>query len=306
MNDQAQAVDDESIAEQMAAYLEAEEANPEMTEQAEEETSQEAEAETETEEGEQEPETVEDEVLEIQWNGEAKTLKKSEVVELAQKGYDYTAKTQQLAEQRKTLEAQADMLKQQAIAQQFLSDKVAEVKALDQQLAQYKQVNWQDLAQNDPMQYLTLNQQFQQLKDAKNEKVGEYQQLAHQLTQAQQAHQQKQIEAEVRLLTEAVPEFKGEKAQQTKAELESYLASRGFSSDDVAKIVDHRILRMAYEAAQYAKIKSAQPAVTKRMAEAPKVVKGKQPAPNNAVRELKDRAKRGDEKAIVALIERGL
>lgn len=300
--EQAEALDDSDVQERMAALLEAEEANPEDEEQPEQEEST-LEAEQSEEDEQAEPE---DETLELSWNGEVKAFKKSEVVELAQKGFDYTAKTQQLAEQRKTLEAQAQLLQQQAVVQNQLADKVADIKALDRQIAEYKSIDWQSLAQNDPMQYLTLNQSFSQLKEARNEAVGEYQNAANQLTQAQLQQREQFLAKEAQLMAEAVPELRGERAEQTKSELKSYLASRGFNDDEISGIMDHRMVKVAFEAAQYQKLKSAQPQVKKRMAEAPKMVKGKQPAPNNQVRELRDRARKGDERAVQALIERTL
>lgn len=303
-NDQAQAVEGDLL-EQMSALLEAEEANQEAVEEPEESQEVEAESDEATEEAEEE--TAEEEVLEITWNGENKALKRSEVVELAQKGYDYTTKTQQLAEQRKNLEAQQAFLKQQAFIQSNLADKMAEIKSLDSQIAQYKQINWQELAQNDPMQYLTFNQSFQQLKDSRNELVQEFQGKAQELTQAQFQQYQAALSKEAQLLRDAIPELKGDKSQQTQAELRSYLASRGFSDDEIGTIADHRILKMAYEAAKFAKLQSAKPEVRKKMAEAPKTIKSKQAnVPNQQLQELRSKAKKGDERAIAALIERTL
>jgi len=172
----------------MAQYLEAEDAQPEEPEEPEAEDDEGDEAEAESEEGEsdEKPEP-EEEVLELSWNGETKALKKSEVVELAQKGFDYTQKTQLLAEERKALEARAQLIQHQAFVNSHLSDKMVAIKSMDSQIEQYKAVNWQELAQTDPMQYLTLNQTFQQLKESRNELVGDYQNAAAQLQQAQQA-----------------------------------------------------------------------------------------------------------------------
>jgi hypothetical protein len=298
MIEQAEALEDSDVQDRIAALLESEEDNPEEEVRQDEDQ--------ETDETAETIEEAEEETLELTWNGETKALKKSEVVELAQKGYDYTTKTQQLAEQRKTLEAQAQQFQHQVAIQTQLADKFAEIKALDNQLAQYRAVDWQSLAQSDPMQYLSLNQTYSALKEQKNEMVVEYQRNAQQLTQAQQAQREQVLAREARLMQEAIPELRGEKAQQTQAELRSYLASTGFNDDEIGSIMDHRMIKVAVDAMKFAKLKSAQPEVKKRMAEAPKVVKGKQPAPNNAVRELRERAKRGDEKAIVALIERTL
>ncbi len=299
MNDQAEAVEEQDIQARMAALLESEEDAPDDVVDEADEPVEEAEETEETEEPAEEE-------LEITWNGESKVLKKSEVVELAQKGFDYTQKTQALAEQRKAIEMQAQMLQQQAFAQSHLSAKEMEIKALDNQLEQYKQVDWQGLAQSDPMQYLTLNQTFQQLKDAKRDMVQEYQGQYQQLTLAQKQQRDAILAQEAKLMAEAIPELKGEKGASIQTELKSYLSSRGFNGNEIESIMDHRMVKVAYEAAQYAKLKAGQPQVAKKLSDAPKPLKGKPQAPNNQVKELRERAKKGDEKAMIALIERTL
>ena len=86
MNDQAQAVGDDAVLAQLEGYLEAEEATPEPEEEELEASPEETEeSEEESEEADEETEAPEEEVLELNWNGELKAFKKSEVVELAQK-----------------------------------------------------------------------------------------------------------------------------------------------------------------------------------------------------------------------------
>lgn len=309
MIEQAEALDDSEIQERMAQILEAEdnEATPEVEETPEQRKLEATEEETEeTAESEETEETEEPETIELNWNGENKVFNKSEVVELAQKGYDYTQKTQQLAEQRKTLEQQAQMLQYQAAVNEQLSDQLAVIKSLDKQIAEYKAVDWQALAQQDPMQYLSANQTYQALKESRNEAVNEYQGKAQQMNYAIAQQREQHLAREAQLMAEAIPELRGEKAQETRTELRSYLASRGFNDNEIDGIIDHRMVKVAFEAAQYHKLKSAKPEVTKRIAEAPKIVKGKKPAPDNKVQELRARAKKGDERAIQALIERSI
>ena len=302
LGDQAEAVDESSIQERMAALLEAEEANPEAEEPQEEQDSEEQVDSEQTEETEE----PEEPVIELNYNGEIKAFKKSEVVDLAQKGYDYTTKTQQLAEQRKALDEQTQLLQQSAAVLDQLSDKSVEIKAIDKQLAQYKQIDWHTLAQNDPMQYMTYNQTYQQLKEARAEAVHEYQQQANELTQANERNRQQLFEREQRLLIDAIPELRGEKAQQTREELMTFLLNEGLQKHEIDTIVNHRAFKIAFKAMKYEKLMASKPEITKRMAEAPKVIKGKQPAVNNNTKDLRDRARRGDERAIQALIEKTL
>jgi hypothetical protein len=62
-----------------------------------------ADAAEEPEQAEAEPETDEPEKYTIKWQGKDKEVTQDELLDLAQKGFDYTQKTQQLAEERNQL-----------------------------------------------------------------------------------------------------------------------------------------------------------------------------------------------------------
>ncbi len=121
----------------------------------------------------EEEEQSEDEVpaiLKLKVNGEEVEKPLDEVVALAQQGLDYTQKTQQVAEQRKELEAYAESIKaqEQAFQEQMqlnnvLIEDVAKITALDQQLNQYANVNWQQLSDND---FVEAQKLFSRLSDA--------------------------------------------------------------------------------------------------------------------------------------------
>lgn len=250
---------------------------------------EEAQAEAETEEAPQE------EPLEvIQWNGEEKQLTKSELKELAQKGFDYTQKTQQLAEARKTFEAQAEAVKQSIALQNQNIEVIAEIKALDSQLAQFKEVNWHLLAEQDPVQYLKLNQSYRDLKEAHQEKI---QQFHHNVQQAQaiQAHQaQERITSESKLLAEAIPEFKGERRGEAKEKLKGYLKEFGFNEVEISSLADHRQAKLAWKAMQFDLLQKSKPQIAKKVADAPPVVKSgtTKPQPTQANRDAYSQLKK--------------
>ena len=132
------------------------EAEAETTDEVETEEATDEEPETETEEEEQSEEDEVPAILKLKVNGEEVEKPLDEVVALAQQGLDYTQKTQQVAEQRKELEAYAEQIKMQEQAFQeqvqlnnVLIEDVAKITALDQQLNQYANVNWQELSDSD-------------------------------------------------------------------------------------------------------------------------------------------------------------
>jgi SOS response regulatory protein OraA/RecX len=275
MDDQPQGVEDAH--EKMMSVLEAEET---LGDEPEEIESQGEEAESE-EESTEDAEIVEEATEEITYNGETKVVTKSQLKELAQKGFDYTQKTQAVAEERRSLQAQASMLQAQTAIHSQLADVAAEVKSIDNQLAQYKQIDWTSLAEQDPVQYLKLNQTYRDLKDAREEKAQEYNVKAHQIGQWQEQNRAQALQAEAALLAQKIPEFSGPKAAQAKESLANFLQAEGFTQSEVMSIMDHRMVSVAWKAAQYDKLKAAKPEINKRVAEAPKVVKGKQPTNQN-------------------------
>jgi len=81
--------------------IDTDEAQPELDESELSEEEQEVE---ETEESEEEQEEAEELIFTVKHDGKDVTLKQSELIEMAQKGFDYTNKTMSLAEERKALE----------------------------------------------------------------------------------------------------------------------------------------------------------------------------------------------------------
>jgi hypothetical protein len=277
MSDQANPMAVESDAvEAIAALLDGPEGEPEEEREEEPEESQEepeAEAETEDEaEEESEPEETPEETEELNWNGETKKVTKSELKELAQKGFDYTQKTQQLAAERKEVETTIRQAQQSMALQQQQIEVIAEVKALDAQLKHFEGVNWHQLAEQDPVQYLKLNQSYRDLKEEREGKVQTFQQQANYLQHMQSQQYQEILQREAKALSE-MPEFKGEKAQETKAQVKAYLREAGFNDEEISSVVDSRHVKVAWEASQWRKLQASKANVTKKVADVPKVVK---------------------------------
>jgi hypothetical protein len=109
--------------ESLASQLDTEEAAPGESESEESEQPEEVEAageegeeSSESEEGEESEEEAEEAAFTIKHDGKEVTLKQSEVLELAQQGFDYTKKTMALAEERKAIEPlkrEAEQFRQQ-------------------------------------------------------------------------------------------------------------------------------------------------------------------------------------------------
>lgn len=264
MDDQAiEAVESDPL-ERMIGILDEEDAPP-GDEPANDVEEPEEEATEETEEEAPQAEELET----IVHNGEEKKLTKDELKSLAQQGFDYTQKTQQLAEERRAIEQERVFNQQQAQFQAQFTDQIAEAKALQSQLKQYDAVDWQQwveqirhLSIEDPLQYQAEHAKYQaarlqydSLKETHNTKL---QTLNHLQQQAQHAaaQQQEQLKArEAQAMRQAIPEWKDPaRAQAEWSEIDAWLVKAGYEPGTVNTVMDHRHIVAARKAMLYDKL----------------------------------------------------
>lgn len=236
----------------------------------------ESEEEEELQDDEDEEEVIEDEAepenYTIVIDGEDVQVSRDELLNGYQRQADYTRKTQELASQRK----QAD----EAFAQRQhgIERQAHDMMALTQQLQQMTQadqnINWDQLMNEDPAQYIRLKEQANQRQQALHE-ASQHQQHLSQQAQAEKDQKQKQFVQQQydQVLTEW-PEWKDPaKASQGKQEISNYLTANGFTTDEVSQVADFRTLKLIDKARKYDAIESAKPGVKKRANKAPKVIK---------------------------------
>ena len=168
-----------------------------------------------------------------------------------QKGYsrtqDYTRKTQQIAETRKVVEAEASAIR--AEREQYAQL----LGALKQQLESTEApVDMDRLYNDDPIEWVRQSEVMRQKQDKLAAIQSEQQRLsqltAQQRAQEMQAHLATQQEA----LIQAVPEWKdSKKAQAEKALLVEFGKKIGFSDDELKNVYDHRAVIALRKAALY-------------------------------------------------------
>lgn len=151
----------------------------------------EPEAEDEVEEDSDEEQPVE--IIKLKVNGEEVEKPLDEVVALAQQGLDYTQKTQQVAEQRKELDALQEQLntasrqyQEQQQLNNMLMDDVAKITALDQQLAQYANVDWKKMSDSDFVEAQKLFFDYNQLQQDRSNAVSQFEAKRQNLVSQQQ------------------------------------------------------------------------------------------------------------------------
>jgi len=249
--------------------------------------------ESEVEQEDEQDEQEEPQKFRVKAAGEEREVTLDELIKSYQLGTDYTKKSQAVAEERKAVEAE----RQRVEEARYLRDQYAErLQIIEQMLNQQPETeNLDYLKENDPIGYAVkvaeMSQREKQLAQvqAERQRIAEQQQLER---QEQLGHV---IQAEARKLAEAIPEYADpQKGEVTRRELREFGLRLGFSEQELSGVYDSRQVLTLWKAMQYDKLQSSKPGITKRVNEAPKVVKSGVSQPREGgdeLRKLKARAK---------------
>jgi hypothetical protein len=252
-------------------------AEPELEgEDIEDEETEDDEPDAEADEEEDSDEEQTAEVVKLKVNGEEVEKPLDEVVALAQQGLDYTQKTQQVAEQRKELEALQEQLngatkqfqEQQQLNSMLIED-VAKITALDQQLAQYQNVDWQQLSDSDFVEAQKLFFQYNQLQQQRTDAVSQFESKRQEALTKQQQLVADQVRKGKEQLAKEIPNW----SQQTTQEVISTGKEYGFTDAELNSIIDPRHVKVLHDAMQWRKLKSKDSVTKKKVASAKPVVK---------------------------------
>lgn len=249
------------------------------TDETSEDTDAEPTEESEEPEAEEEEQSEEDEVpaiLKLKVNGEEVEKPLEEVVALAQQGLDYTQKTQQVAEQRKELEAYAESIKaqEQAFQEQMqlnnvLIEDVAKITALDQQLNQYANVNWQQLSDSDFVEAQKLFFTYNQLQQERSQLVSQFEAKKQEVVSKQTQLMAEKIAKGKEILAKEIPNWSPETNQALLSTGKDY----GFTDAELNAIVDPRHVKVLHDAMQWRKLQQKDSIVKKKVSSAKPVVK---------------------------------
>ena len=194
------------------------------------------------------------------------------------KGYsresDYTKKTMDLSNQRKEVESLQDNLKKEFEAVKSSRNQYAEqLQVLTQNLQQQEQnIDWDNLYQTDPAEYVKLKAE----SDKKKEALNLAQQEQMRIQQEQRSEQEKvyndYIAKERKILAEKLPVYadKDKSAEFTKR-LSSFAKESGYTDQEIAMMVDHRAVLLLADAYRYNQLKKTKLSGNK-VNKAPKVV----------------------------------
>jgi hypothetical protein len=270
---------------------------PQEEEELVEDTTEDSENEEEVVEdtNDEEPETEDDveedseeqtlETVKLKVNGEEIEKPLDEVVALAQQGLDYTKKTQEVAEQRKQLETFEQQLKmqeqqfaEQAQLNNLLIEDVAKITALDQQLSQYANVDWQKLTDSDFVEAQKHYMAYNQLQQNRNNAVSQFEAKRQNALAKHQESLAERIRKGKEVLAKEIPNWSPETTQAVVTTGKEY----GFTDDELNAIVDPRHVKVLHDAMQWRKSQNKKPLVKKKVASAKPVVKPGAKDPNVA------------------------
>lgn len=249
--------------------------------------------ESEVEQDESEDEQQELPKYRVKAAGEEKEVTLDELIKSYQLGTDYTKKSQAVAEERKAVEAERQRIEE---ARQLRDQYAERLQMIEQMLNQQQpEENLEYLKETDPIGYAVKVAELSQREKQLAQVQAERQRIAEQQRQEQQQELGKVIQAEARKLAEALPEYADpQKGEAIRRELREFGVKAGFSEQELANVYDSRAVLTLWKAMQYDKLQSAKPNITKKVSEAPKVIKAgvSQPRDNNdELRKLKARAK---------------
>lgn len=249
--------------------------------------------ESEVEQEDEQDEQEEPQTFRVKAAGEEREVTLDELIKSYQLGTDYTKKSQAVAEERKAVEAERQRIEEA----RYLRDQYAErLQIIEQMLNQQPEgENLDELKERDPIGYALAYTDQQRRKEQIAQVQAERQRIAEQQQQERQEQLGQVIQAESRKLAEAIPEYADpQKGEVTRRELREFGLKLGFSDQELSGIYDSRQVLTLYKAMQYDKLQSSKPGITKRVNEAPKVVKSGVSQPregSDELRKLKARAK---------------
>ena len=226
-------VEEEVLAEELETPEDLEE-DVEDDEEFDEEDEQDEEQ-TDVEEEAQQPQT-----FTVKVDGQEVEVTQEELINGYSRQQDYTRKTQELSQQRKTIEQQqAELAQSDAIYSQLLPKMEAQLKG---ELA--NEPDWNALYEDDPVGYVREKQLWDEKKEKLNAVSAEQQRLQQEAFAQQQQQIAQFVEYGNQKLLEIIPEWQNpEVATKEKLAISEYAVNTlGYTPEEIQQVYDYRAL----------------------------------------------------------------
>ena len=242
-------------------------------EESEEEEEPEGEEESEETEGEEE-----EELYAVTVNGEEVAVSLDELLSGYSRQSDYTRKTQEIAGDRKEMEAlqqqyNSEIAQIQQERQQYMDALTNVMQGSMGELEKFATVDWNALRENDPIEYVTTREQYREAQE-KIQGLQNEQARAAQTQQAQmQKAQQEMLQVEKGKLVEALPDWGvPDKQKELATNLQSYAKEQGFTAEELNSLVDHRSVLVLLKAQKYDQLQKSN-VKSRKLKNKPKVIR---------------------------------
>lgn len=238
-------------------------------------------------EPEPEPEKVEEAEPEFEIEvepGKPEVMPLTRLKELAARGAKAGRGFEENARVREALQAHVMQQQLHGQFQQAVSTDIAQLQAIDNTLnQQFGQVDWQKEFSEDPFNAMRLKEQRDQLREQRAAAIQDLNAKQQQFQAQFQENARKVLAAETEALLAKVPAWRNaEKATQEKGEISGALTTHyGFTAQETAQIMDHRMLLVARDAAAYRKLLANKDARVKQAREAPATARPGTAQPTN-------------------------
>jgi len=217
----------------------------EAPETLEEDVEDDEEFDDEDEELDEEQTDVEEEALQpqtftVKVDGQEVEVTQEELVNGYSRQQDYTRKTQELAQQRKTIEQQqAELAQRDAIYSQLLPKMEAQLKG---ELA--NEPDWNTLYEDDPVGYVREKQLWDEKKEKLSAVSAEQQRLQQEALVKQQQQIAQFVEYGNQKLLEIIPEWQNQEvATKEKLAISEYAVNTlGYTPQEIQQVYDYRAL----------------------------------------------------------------
>lgn len=216
---------------------------------------------------EDDAETQPEDDEEVEYEGKTYKVPK-ELKGALMKNADYTQKTQEVAEQRKSVEERVELLNQRESLMSATFGKAVELRDIQNKLSQYEQIDWQNLVDADPVQATKLNLAYQQLQREAQQKYGELQQAQSQAQNLSEQTRQKFLAEEQTKLKARLPNFDMKVAEKIKSVGKEY----GLTDNELNSVVDSRYVHILHDAMKWRSLQVEKPLAMKKVTEAPKAI----------------------------------
>ena len=202
---------------------------------------------------------------------------------------DYTRKTQAAAAEEKRRQEQFHQAVQQTTQQAQQQVVALQNMVLAAYAPELQNVNWQQLAAEDPARYVQLQAKGQQLSQMLGAIQSEQQRLQQQQEAAAQQQREQAIKHSLEYLNREIPGFNLEKERQGLFETGR---KYGFNDAELAGVIDGRMLHVLRDAMQWRQLQTQKPKALQKVADAPKVIKPAAPQPRKQNQAAADRLKK--------------